>query len=71
MGVLMLKCPITAREFSAGILIEQEGFQKLPKVPNRSRCPHCGLMHVGWPREARWVESIGPDPLPEGLDRAS
>jgi hypothetical protein len=71
MGVVMLKCPNTAREFSTGILIEKEDFRKLPKVPTRTRCPHCGLMHVWWPREARWSENIPPHPLPEGLDRAS
>jgi hypothetical protein len=71
MGVIMLKCPHTAREFSTGILIDQESFQKLPKVPTRAHCPHCGLTHVWWPREARWVGSVTGDPSVERLDRAS
>ena len=71
MGVLMLTCPSSAREFSTGILIEEETFKRLPNTATRTRCPHCGLTHIWWPREAQWVDSIPLDQWGERLDRGS
>ena len=69
MGVLMLKCSITGREFSADIHIDEDSFRKLPDVVTKTRCPHCGLMHSWWTREARLVDSICLGAA--ALDRAS
>jgi hypothetical protein len=71
MGVLMLKCPSTAREFSTGIMIDEGSFKRLPDTVTKARCPHCGLMHTWWTREARWIDAIPPEQWVETLDRAS
>jgi hypothetical protein len=57
MGGLMLKCSITGREFSTGISIDENSFRKLPDTVTKACCPHCGLMHTWWTREARWISS--------------
>jgi DNA-directed RNA polymerase subunit RPC12/RpoP len=44
-GVLMLKCSTTGREFSTDIHVDEDSFRKLPDVVTKARCPHCGLMH--------------------------
>jgi hypothetical protein len=64
-GVLMLKCSITGREFFTDIQIDEVSFRELPDVVTKARCPHCGLMHSWWTREARLVGSYPP------IDRAS
>jgi hypothetical protein len=61
MGVLMITCPHTAREFATGIQMDKHTFDRLPDVLAHSRCPHCGLQHNWWKREARFVDSIAPD----------
>jgi hypothetical protein len=53
MGVLMLKCPTTAREFSTGVHLEEESFRKLPDTVTKASCPHCDRVHSWWTREAR------------------
>ena len=65
MGVLMLTCSITGRDFSTNIQIDEESFRELSDVVTKARCPHCGLMHSWWAREARQVGSYPP------IDRAS
>jgi hypothetical protein len=60
MGVLMITCPHTAREFATGIQLDRRTFECLPDVLAHSRCPHCGLQHNWWKREARFVDSIMP-----------
>ena len=52
MGVLTLKCRTTEKMFSTGIRVDEDTFRTLPDIAVRSRCPHCGLVHVWWPREA-------------------
>jgi hypothetical protein len=56
MGVLMLKCPTTGREFSTGIHVEEGCFKRLPDILAYAPCPHCGLRHSGWTRETRLSE---------------
>jgi hypothetical protein len=53
MGLLMLKCPQTGREFSTGIHIDEASFKRLPDTLTNSVRPHCGLLHRWWTREAR------------------
>jgi hypothetical protein len=71
MGVRMLKCPTTDREFSTGIEIDGDCFKRLPDTVTRARCPHCGQMHAWWTREARWVSGIPPSQWVEKFNRAS
>jgi hypothetical protein len=71
MGVLMLKCPTTDREFSTGIEIDRDSFNKLPDTVTRAHCRYCGLTHAWWTREARWVSSIPPSQWVEKFNRAS
>jgi hypothetical protein len=71
MGVLMLTCPNTNREFSTGINLDKDSLEKLPDVAGQTLCPHCGEVHVWWPREARWVDGIPPDKWVEHLDHPS
>jgi hypothetical protein len=57
MGALMLKCPTTGREFSTGILADEETFKQLPDTVTKATCPHCGQLHSWWTREARLADS--------------
>ena len=70
MGMLMLKCPTTGREFSTGIHVEQDSFEKLPDTVAKAQCPHCGLSHSWWTHEARLSDRVAPGQLGE-FDRAS
>jgi hypothetical protein len=67
--VLMLNCPTSGREFSTGIQIEEDCFSKLPDTVTKARCPHCGLEHAWWTREARIAEAIPSGQWVEALDR--
>jgi hypothetical protein len=58
MSVMLITCPNTGREFSTGILVDEDTFNGVPDVLAHSRCPHCGLRHSWWKREARLVDSI-------------
>jgi predicted RNA-binding Zn-ribbon protein involved in translation (DUF1610 family) len=60
MGVLMVKCPTSGREFSTGIVIEEATFEVLPETMAKSRCPHCGGEHIWWTRESRVVDEGEP-----------
>lgn len=60
MGVLLITCPNTGREFSTGIHADADTFNSLPDVLVQSHCPHCGLQHNWWKREARLMDSIEP-----------
>jgi hypothetical protein len=57
MGVLMLKCPTTGREFSTGIFAEEDTFKKLPNTVTKAACPHCSHQHSWWTREMRLAKS--------------
>jgi hypothetical protein len=63
MGVLMLMCPTTGREFSTGIHIEEDSFRKLPDTATKARCPHCGALHSWWTHEARLTDRIAPSQM--------
>ena len=70
MGVLMVKCPTSGREFSTGIQLEEEDLERLPETMAESRCPHCGGDHVWWTRESRIVDDGGPSRGVEEAGRA-
>jgi hypothetical protein len=60
MGVLMLKCPQTGREFSTGIHIDDASYKRLPDTVTKAACPHCGRRHSWWTREARLSDTVQP-----------
>jgi hypothetical protein len=62
MGVLMLKCPQTSREFSTGIHIDEESYKRLPDTVTKAACPHCGQLHSWWTREARLSDRMQDQP---------
>lgn len=53
MGVLVLTCPETGREFSTGIHTDEDSFKKLPNTATKASCPHCGQVHSWWTHDAR------------------
>jgi len=55
MSAVMIRCPTTGSPISTGIETEPSIFVGLPDVLARTRCPHCGLDHSWWKREA-WLE---------------
>jgi hypothetical protein len=59
MSTVMIRCPTTGKSFSTGIETERATFECLRDSLARSRCPHCGLEHVWWTREA-WLEDGDP-----------
>ena len=62
MGVVVVKCPVTGRPFSTGIQAEREDFEALQQDSmTTSGCPHCGLEHIWWTREARCIDALPPD----------
>ena len=61
MAMLMIKCPRTGQDISTGILTDSDSFQKIPDTLAYTRCPHCGLAHAWWHKEA-WLAEKGPSP---------
>ncbi len=58
MGVLLILCPGTGREFSTGIQLDEVTFRMLTGTLSTAYCPYCRAEHRWTPREARFVESI-------------
>jgi hypothetical protein len=71
MCTVMVTCPTTGKSISTGIETDRITFDQLPNVLSHSRCPHCGIEHPWWTREA-WLSdregvwSPGSDP-PQGF----
>jgi hypothetical protein len=59
MGILLVKCRATGKNFSTGIQVETT-IDALPQVRNRSYCPYCEVEHVWWTSEATLVDVIPP-----------
>jgi hypothetical protein len=66
MGVVMITCPNTGRAVPTGIETDQRGFDELPDALSKSKCPHCGAVHVWWTREA-WLAADGGGDLPRSV----
>jgi hypothetical protein len=58
MGVILIECPKTFREFSTGIITDQASFDVIRDVPARARCPFCGQEHEWHKRDARFADSV-------------
>jgi hypothetical protein len=61
LGVLLITCPVTSKEFSTGVQIDSRDASMLPDVESEALCTFCEQVHRWRPRQARWVEAIGPD----------
>ncbi|MES1155354.1 MAG: hypothetical protein ABUL48_02880, partial [Pseudorhodoplanes sp.] len=61
MGVLLLTCPTTGRDYSTGIQIDAASFHAIdPSVMTISVCPHCQKGHEWRRADARLVDEIPP-----------
>jgi hypothetical protein len=58
MGVLLIRCPKTGRQFSTGIHVDVETLARVPQEYTQTHCPHCHSNHFWLPREATLVDSI-------------
>ena len=55
-GVLLIKCPVTGREFSTGIETDARSLELIPATVAQSPCPHCGNEHAWSKFDARLSE---------------
>jgi hypothetical protein len=60
-GVLLITCPVTGKEFSTGIETDEQSLDLIPDTVARSICPHCGDEHAWSKLDARLSEdgSVG------------
>ena len=58
MALLMLRCPMTDRNFSTGINTDSERLRLIPDTRIAAHCPYCGQEHPWGPRDAFLAESI-------------
>jgi len=71
MAVLMLRCPMSDRNFSTGIEIDPNGFKLMSDAIRIARCPYCQQEHSWRPYDAWMMESIPPRKRPKYFDLAS
>ncbi len=55
-GVLLIKCPVTGKEFSTGIETDKRSLELIPDTVVQSPCPHCGHEHAWSKFDARLTE---------------
>lgn len=60
MAMLMIKCPRTGQDAWTGILTDSDSFQRIPDTLVYTRCPHCGLDHAWWHKDAWLAEERPP-----------
>ena len=60
MGVLLITCPATGKEFSTGVETDEHSLDLIPDAVARSRCPHCGDEHAWSKLDARLSENGSP-----------
>ena len=56
MGVLLITCPVTGKEFSTGIETDEHSLELIPDTVVQSACPHCGIDHAWSKIHARLSE---------------
>ena len=62
MGVLLVKCPATGKEFSTGLQLEKASLSSMPRNHEfRTLCPYCKIAHTWHLRDTRWVDAIPPN----------
>lgn len=52
MGMVVVRCPITAREIATGIETDTNTLVHLPNVEIAVHCPDCGEKHFWTPKHA-------------------
>jgi hypothetical protein len=57
MGQLMLRCPMTDRNFSTGIDTDRKSLKRIPYARIAVRCPYCGFEHTLGPQDAPMGQS--------------
>lgn len=64
MSSVMIKCPRTGKELSTGIETDSANYARFPDTLVYSYCPHCGLKHAWWHKDA-WLadEPMSPEPM--------
>lgn len=60
MGVLVIKCSNTDREFSTGIQADWDTLARLDNPVLKERCPFCKTEHSWTPDDAKIVDAIPP-----------
>jgi hypothetical protein len=60
MGVLVIKCPVSGREFSTGIQTDADSLARMRNEVSSARCPYCLTQHSWRPLDARLVDAIAP-----------
>jgi len=60
-GLLLITCPVTGKEFSTGIETDSQSLDLIPETVAQSFCPHCGDEHPWSKLDARLSEdgSVG------------
>ena len=69
MGVLLIRCPATGRDFSTGIHVDADTLARVPQEFTQTRCPYCKSQHFWLPREARLVDAIPSRDWIENADK--
>jgi hypothetical protein len=60
LGILMVRCPATGKDFPSGVETDQLSFEKTPAFNGTIHCPLCGVEHA-WSKIDAWVcESDAP-----------
>jgi hypothetical protein len=57
-GVLVVTCPTTGKDFSTGIQTDESSLAIAPQGMTRSHCPHCGVWHSWWIKDAKLVAAL-------------
>jgi hypothetical protein len=70
MGVLLVCCPATGKEFSTGIQLDDVTFRMLTATLSTAYCPYCSADHRWTPRDARLAEAIPPQQWVESFRSA-
>jgi hypothetical protein len=61
MGVLLITCPATGKEFSTGLNVAKDALKRLPRNQEATAfCPYCKSEHKWRRRDARYVDAIPP-----------
>ena len=69
MGVLVLRCHMTGKEFSTGVETPETDIDRLPDVLTTALCPYCKLEHRWWTHEARIAAVVPPSTWVENQSR--
>ena len=54
MPKIFTSCPVSGQPIDTGIEIDEASFARLPAVPGRAYCTHCGTEHE-WTKGKAWM----------------